>query len=231
MHAIILAGGKGTRLRPITDCIPKALVSVGGKPILEWQVLMLAKSGIRDIIIATGYKNDLIADYVKSRDGFASKITISNEKTPLGTGGAIKKTAKIIKGKSFIVLNGDILTDIRISDMFKMNNSLAAVQMPTKYGLLDITGNMVQKFNEKGILPNAWINGGIYHLEKKILTDMPSKGNIEDTVFPQYANAKKLHVIKFESNTWFSIDSHKDLETCSKIVDKMIKPSTHAYAK
>ena len=157
MHAIILAGGKGTRLRPITDCIPKALVSVGGKPILEWQVIMLAKSGIKDIIIATGYKSDLIEDYVKSRKGFGSKITISCEKTPLGTGGAIKKIAKNIPGKSFIVLNGDILTDIRISDMFKMNNSLAAVQMPTKYGLLDITGNLIQKFNEKGILPNAWI--------------------------------------------------------------------------
>ena len=89
MHAIILAGGKGTRLRPITDCIPKALVSVGGKPILEWQVIMLAKSGIKDIIIATGYKSDLIEDYVKSRKGFGSKITISCEKTPLGTGGAI----------------------------------------------------------------------------------------------------------------------------------------------
>ena len=231
MHAIILAGGKGTRLRPITDCIPKALVSVGGKPILEWQAIMLAKSGIKDIIIATGYKSDLIEDYVKSRKGFGSKITISCEKTPLGTGGAIKKIAKNIPGKSFIVLNGDILTDIRISDMFKMNNSLAAVQMPTKYGLLDITGNLIQKFNEKGILPNAWINGGIYHLEKKILVNMPTKGNIEDTIFPQYANAGKLHVIKFESKSWFSIDSHKDLEDCSKIVHKMIKTSTHAYAK
>ena len=68
MHAIILAGGKGTRLRPITDCIPKALVSVGGKPILEWQVIMLAKSGIKDIIIATGYKSDLIEDYVRAKD-------------------------------------------------------------------------------------------------------------------------------------------------------------------
>ncbi|MDI1495792.1 MAG: nucleotidyl transferase [Cenarchaeum symbiont of Oopsacas minuta] len=223
MHAIILAGGRGTRLLPITDCIPKSLISINGKPILEWQILMLAKFGIRDIIVASGYKSEQIVDYTRSRDGFGSNVTTSIEKNPLGTGGAIKKASELIKDESFIVLNGDVLTDIPISDILKVQNSLAAVQLPTAYGLLDIKKDHIIGFNEKGILENTWINGGIYHLGREMLADIPTKGNIEDTTFPKYAKAGKLYVMQFKGKRWFSIDSHKDLEKCSNVIHKMIK--------
>ena len=90
MQAIILSGGKGNRLKPITDYVPKSLVPLNNVPILEWQIKYLKRFGIRDIIISTGYKYDQIENFLKSKN-LGATITFSVEKSPLGTGGAIKK--------------------------------------------------------------------------------------------------------------------------------------------
>ncbi len=98
MKAIILAGGRGKRLRPITDYIPKPLVPIKNIPIIEWQIKYLKKFGITDVIICTGYKQELIENYLDMKK-LGIKIKFSIEKTPLGTGGAIKKAVKFIKDK------------------------------------------------------------------------------------------------------------------------------------
>jgi len=222
MKAVILAGGQGTRLKPITDYIPKPLIPINNTPILEWQIRYLKKFGINDIIICTGYKTDQIENFLNKKD-LGVKVRFSIEKTPLGTGGALKKIAPLIKEKSFLVFNGDIITNINLKKMLAKTNSIAAIELRTRFGIIETADGKVKKFIEKKEIANVWMNAGIYHLDKKILKDLPIKGNIESTTFPNYARSGKLNFIKFKNVKWYSIDSYKDVENCSKEVAKIIK--------
>ncbi len=222
MKAVILAGGQGTRLKPITDYIPKPLIPINNTPILEWQIRYLKKFGINDIIICTGYKTDQIENFLNKKD-LGVKVRFSIEKTPLGTGGALKKIAPLIKEKSFLVYNGDTITNINLKKMLAKTNSIAAIELRTKFGIIETADGKVKKFIEKKEIANVWMNAGIYHLDKKILKDLPIKGNIESTTFPKYARSGKLNFIKFKNVKWYSIDSYKDVENCSKEVEKIIK--------
>jgi len=216
MKAIILAGGRGKRLRPITDKIPKPLIPINNKPLIERTIKYLKKYGINQIIISTGYKSNLIEKFLKQKKNFGCEITFSIEKTPLGTGGAIKKALKHVEENSFLVLNGDIVTNIDLKKIMKKENTIAANELKTKFGTMDIKGNKILKFNEKKDVTNVWMNPGIYHLSKDIQKLIPKKGSLEGIVFPKMTKNKKLNTIKFKNALWFSIDSHKDIEECSK---------------
>ena len=222
MKAIILAGGRGKRLRPITDYVPKPLVPIKNIPIIEWQLRYLKKFGINEIIICTGYKQDMIENYLEPKK-IGIKINYSIEKSPLGTGGAIKKAAKMIKDKTFFVINGDIITNIDLKKLSKMDNSIAAIELRTKFGILETDNDKITKFREKKEISDLWMNAGIYHLQKKIFQDLPNKGDIEKTIFPDYAKREKLNIVKFRNVKWYSIDSFKDMEECSLEVEKIIR--------
>ncbi len=222
MKAIILAGGRGKRLRPITDYIPKPLVPIKNIPIIEWQLKYLKKFGVDEVIICTGYKQEMVENYLNAKK-IEIKIKYSIEKTPLGTGGAIKKAGKMIKEKSFFVINGDTITNIDLKKLSKKQNSIASIELQTKFGILEISNDKIINFKEKKEIPDTWMNAGIYHLEKNILKDLPDKGDIEKTVFPDYAKKGKLNIVKFKNVKWYSIDSFKDMEECSLEVEKIIK--------
>jgi len=151
------------------------------------------------------------------------KIKFSIEKSPLGTGGAIKKAGKMINDKSFFVINGDVITNIDLTKLVKKPNSIASIELRTKFGTLETNGNKISKFREKEEISDLWMNAGIYHLQKEILKDLPIKGDIEKTLFPDYAKKGKLHTIKFKKVKWYSVDSFKDIEDCSLEVEKIIK--------
>jgi len=216
MKAIILAGGRGKRLRPITDKIPKPLIPINNRPLIERTIRYLKKYGITQIIISAGYKSYLIEKFLKQNKNFGCQIIFSIEKTPLGTGGAIKKAMKYIEEDSFLVLNGDIVTNIDLRKIMKKENTIAANELKTKFGTMDIRGNKILKFNEKKDVPNVWMNPGIYYLSKDIQKLIPKKGSLEGIVFPKMTRNKTLNTVKFKNALWFSIDSHKDIEECSK---------------
>lgn len=220
MKAIILAGGRGKRLRPITDYVPKSLVPINNIPIIEWQIKYLKKYGIKEIIICTGYKAEMIKNFLAMKNNLGVKIKFSIEKTPLGTGGAIRQACLSIKDKSFFVLNGDTITDINLNQLAKNQNSIASIELKTKFGTIETKDDMVTKFNEKKEISNLWMNAGIYHLQQEILKDLPKKGDIEKTVFPDYAKKGKLTTVKFKNILWYSIDSFKDIEECSAELNK-----------
>ena len=222
MKVIILAGGKGKRLRPITDYVPKPLIPIKNIPIIEWQIKYLKKFGISEIIVCSGYKTKMIENYLNNKK-LGIKITFSVEDKPLGTGGAIKKAGKKIKDKSFLVINGDIITNIDLKKLIKKNNTIASIQLKTKFGILQTDGNKIIKFDEKKEIENLWMNAGIYHLNKETLKELPTVGDIEKTLFPDYAKKEKLTTIKFTNSKWYSIDSFKDMEECSLVIKKIIK--------
>ncbi len=223
MIAIILSGGRGNRLKPITDYVPKSLIPINNKPIIEWQIKYLKNFGIKNIIISAGYKNDQIKNFLKTKKNLGVSIKYSVEETPLGTGGAIKKASKLINEKSFFVLNGDIITNIDLRKLKSKMNSIAAIELRTKFGVLNIKNDNIIRFDEKNKIKNLWMNAGIYYLSKNIIQDLPLRGNIETTTFPRYAKKGNLNLIKFKNAKWYSIDSYKDIEDCSKQVTKIIK--------
>ena len=222
MKAIILAGGRGKRLRPVTDYVPKPLVPINNIPIIEWQIKYLKKFGVNEVIICTGYKQEMIENYLSMKKT-GMRIKFSVEKSPLGTGGAIKKAGKMIQDTSFFVINGDIITDIDLKKLSAKQNSIASVELRTKFGILETANDKITKFKEKKEISDLWMNAGIYHLQKDILRNLPSKGDIEKTVFPDFAKKGKLSVVKFKHVKWYSIDSFKDMEECSLEVEEIIK--------
>ena len=222
MKAIILAGGRGKRLKPITDYVPKPLVPINNIPIIEWQMKYLKNFGIDEVIVCSGYKTKMIENYLSMKE-LGIKIKYSIEKSPLGTGGAIKKAGKMIKDDNFVVINGDIITNINLKKLVKLPNSIAAIELKTKYGILEIENNKIINFREKKEISKTWMNAGIYYLQKNILKELPVKGDIEKTLFPDFAKKGNLNTIKFKNTKWHSIDSFKDIEDCALEIEKIIK--------
>ena len=219
MKALILAGGRGKRLRPITDKIPKSLIPINKKPLIQYTVNYLKKFGINEIIICSGYKSNQIQNFLKKKKNFGCKIEYSIEKSPLGTAGAIRNAIKNLSDESFLVINGDVITNIDLKKILKKPNTIAANELKTKFGTMKIKNNKILKFNEKTDVENVWMNPGLYHLSTDILKILPHKGSLEGEIFPKLAKKKSLHTIKFKNVLWHSIDSFKDIELSSQEIN------------
>ncbi|MFH1364918.1 MAG: nucleotidyltransferase family protein, partial [Candidatus Aenigmatarchaeota archaeon] len=123
--AFILCGGEGKRLKPLTTEIPKVLLPIQGKPILEYNIELMKSNGIRNIVLGTGHFGDQIKNYFDNGKNFGVNITYSHEKETLGTGGALRLASKHMK-KTFIMCNGDELKEVNINKMYekhKQNNA------------------------------------------------------------------------------------------------------------
>ncbi len=231
--AVILAGGFGKRLRPITNVKPKPLILVSGIPILLWQINWLKKHRVNDIIICAGYLKERIFDYIGDGSRFGVKVQYAIEETPLGTGGALRNAKEMINDddddeeeeeeEAFLMLNGDILTNLDLQKLYANLGdtmaSIAVIPLPSPYGVIDIKDSgIIAGFKEKPRLDGYWINAGIYCLSPKILKSLPKQGNIETTTFPDLAEKGLIKATRYNSNdvVWRSIDSHKDIEEAEK---------------
>jgi NDP-sugar pyrophosphorylase family protein len=217
VKAVIIAGGEGTRLRPLTYWKPKPLLPVFGVPMIERQIKQLSNAGIKDVIINVGYKAETFTRHFKGREG----ITLSYESSPMGTAGAVKLAEEHYKDASaVIVLNADIITSVSIRDILayhRMTNSFATlfsvkVEDPSRYGLiLADTSRDVSMFLEKLPMSEAqkhtnqfFINGGIYVLDPSALSFFPSGEylSFEKEVFPTLL-VKGKSVKRFEFNGYW----------------------------
>ncbi|MBC8276475.1 MAG: nucleotidyltransferase family protein, partial [Chloroflexi bacterium] len=156
MKAIILVGGEGTRLRPLTYTIVKAMVPVLNKPFIEYVFRYLSSHKIREIILAMGYKPDCITDYFGDASQLGTKLVYSVETEPLGTAGAVKNAEQHIDN-AFFVMNGDVFTDLNLIEMLRFHENkgakvtiaLAPVDDPTRFGVVETdTNQRVTRFVE-----------------------------------------------------------------------------------
>ena len=227
MKAIILAGGFGKRLKPLTDSIPKPLINILDKPIIYWQIQWLLNYKIKDFIICAGYMKNNIINYLGDGSNLNVNIEYSIEDIPLGTSGALKNCENLLDDENeILVLNGDIITNINPINLTKeINNrilcSMAVVPLQSPFGIVNFTKNsIVTGFKEKPLISDYWINGGVYSLSKKLFQHLPKPGSLENDVFPKLANNKHLKVVTYDNKLWKSIDSHKDIEEANlKFVD------------
>lgn len=223
MYALILAGGKGERLRPLTDSVPKPMVPVRDKPILLHQIEWLKQVGVTDVVFLVGYRWQTIQDYFKDGSEFGVRAHYSVEDSPLGRGGAIRQGFSQIPEEedTVLVLNGDIITaemPSAILDCYRQKKAadpsqmaaIMVVPMVSPYGLVDTSDqDDVVGFREKVELP-YWINAGIYVFDRRIAPQLPELGDHETSTFPQLAQAGKISAFKSRA-FWRSVDSFKDL--------------------
>lgn len=200
MQALILAGGRGTRLRPLTVYTPKPIVPVMNRPFLLYQIEILARAGIRDIVLSLSYQPNKIEDLLGDGSDFGVDLRYVTEPSPMGTGGAYRFAAGSV-AETTVVLNGDILTDLDISKVIRSHReagaaatiSLIPVADPSAYGLVQTDDEgKVLRFLEKPKPEDAvklnvnTINAGIYVLEPKILDLIPEgeSKSFEYDIFP-----------------------------------------------
>jgi len=203
MEAIVLAGGMGKRLRPLTKDVPKAMVPVNGVPLLEYQLRRLERYGIEKIVLACGYKWEVI------KKEFGNRFVYSVEKEPLGTAGAVNNALDKIDGNEFLVVNADDITDANLKELIKTGaNTTAVARFHSNFGIVEIKGDKIVKFQEKPLLP-YWANVGLHVLSKKI--KFPAKGSLEYDVLPPIAAKGQLKVYKHQG-FWMTVNTVKDLE-------------------
>lgn len=218
MKAILLVGGFGTRLRPLTLHTPKAIAPLFDRPLLHYQLDLLARlPEIDEVILSLNYQPDAIAEVAATRHG-GPRLHYLVEPEPLGTGGAIKYAAPHLDG-TFIVLNGDVLLDIDLRAVVDLHRSRAArativltpVANPSAYGLVetDAAGN-VRAFREKpdpGEITCDTINAGVYVLEPDTLDRVPpaTKYSIERSYFPSLVERGETFVAHVARGYWIDI--------------------------
>ena len=198
MQAFILAGGKGTRLRPLTMHTPKPILPIANLPFLLYQLELLKRADVRDVILSLSYQPHKIEDRLGDGTDYSVRISYTVEASPLGTAGAYRNATGLIN-ETTVVLNGDVLTDIDLNDVIRFHRErdatativLTPVPNPTAYGLVETDSeSRVQRFLEKPkpeeVTCNT-INAGIYILEPRVLDFIPEGEQFmfEYGVFPQ----------------------------------------------
>jgi mannose-1-phosphate guanylyltransferase len=225
LKAVILAGGFGTRLRPLSCTRPKILFPVVNKPLLQWTFERLAKNNIKDVILAVFYQTEVyIKHHRVPRCGV--HVTYSHDplRKPLGTGGSIRKAEKLIgRNGPFIVSNGDIFAGVDYAEILRMHKQRSAVatiaihsvENPSRYGVVDLAeDNRITRFVEKprpGAAPTNLINAGVYVLSPEIFDYIPEGRavSIEHEVFPRLAEEGRLYGHVFDG-LWIDIGKPED---------------------
>lgn len=224
--AFINAGGKGTRLRPFTYELPKPLIPVQGKPLMNHIFDLLLRHNIRDVLIGVGYLGHKIKDYYKDGSQFGLKINYVEENQPLGSAGALHLARNQLT-EPFYLIWSDILTDIDLDDFADFYHqrqplvamALSSVADPSCFGVAKLRGHKILEFVEKptlGTEPSKLIHAGYNIIQPKMI-DLIGEGevSIEREVFPQVAKIGMLHGYPFEGQ-WFDTGTQEAYEEVLK---------------
>lgn len=202
-QAVILAGGKGTRLRPITYKVPKVMIVIKGKPFLQHVLELLRNKGVSNILLLISYLGDQIESYFGNGDKFGLKITYSREGHPLGTGGALKKAEELIEDE-FLLINGDTYLDFEYKLLINKFKDLNCVGLICIYGnkdkkmepnvLLDLDKRIINydKIDSEGLVE---VDAGIGIFKKEVLNLIPEKINVsfENQIYNKLIREKQLY--------------------------------------
>ena len=205
MHAVVLVGGFGTRLRPLTNSLPKPLLPLGQRTILEWLLVHLARGGVTDAVLALGFKPEPFMQAYPDARCAGVRLSYAIEDSPLDTAGAIGFAARSARlherGEAFVVANGDIVTDLSVGDLVAAHRAnvshgaratihLTPVADPSQYGVVEFEeGGRVRGFREKpapGTTTSRHVNAGTYVFEPDVLDIMPGDAplSVERVTFP-----------------------------------------------
>jgi mannose-1-phosphate guanylyltransferase len=245
MKALFLAGGFGTRLKPITDDLPKPMVPIMGKPLLERNIENLKKHGVDEIVLSTCYKPHKIERYFEDGRKLGVKISYISEDVPLGTAGAIRN-ARSFFDDTFLVFNADILSDIDVSEMIRFHKekgvlaTVAATQVdnPSAYGVIEQDQNgFITAFKEKPQPHESCsrlINAGVYIFEPQLLEKIPPGRavSIERETYPLLLQKGFRIAVYNRCSYWLDLGTpEKYLRAHKDILEGILKIGDHDFIK
>jgi len=223
MKAVILAGGLGTRLKPFTEVIPKPLLPIGEKAVLEIQIEHLRKFGVTEVFLATNYKSEYIENFFGDGSRYGINLMISREEQQLGTAGPLKLLESNLS-EPFIVMNGDILSNVDFGEMARFSNvqkslltiSIKKIIMPYAFGNIFFEGDYVTGIEEKpNIITHAL--AGMYYMKPEILQHIPANEYYGMDQLILKLLAQGLPITKYEIlNYWLDIGRVDDYEQAQK---------------
>ena len=227
-QAVILAGGEGVRLRPFTYEIPKPMLPIKGKPMVQYILDLLKSYGVNDVYLAVGYKGDQIEQYFGNGAKFGLNIKYIKEKKPLGTAGPLRQAKKFLKG-SFFLIWADCIAKIDLLDFARFHKghdglatiALKTVDDPSRFGVASMKGSNITGFVEKPSKRSAsskLVNSGMAIFEPEIIDRyIPKKGKsmVEKDVYPKLSVENKLFGYPFEGQ-WFDTGTHEAYERAIK---------------
>ncbi len=224
MKVVILAGGFGTRLSEYTDTIPKPMVPIGGKPIIEHIMSTYAGYGHKEFYIALGYKGEVIKDYFKNfRKDW--KINLIDTGSNTLTGGRLKRLESLLSKETFLLTYGDGVSNININELISFHKShkkiltISAVRPPARFGSLKLNGSEVVKFKEKSQLDESWINGGFFVIEPNFFKFLKSDETVlEGEPLEQITNLKEIRAYK-HNGFWQCMDHKMDKDNLDKMIE------------
>lgn len=223
IDAVIMAGGKGTRLMPLTKDIPKPMLNVGTKPILEYNVDLLKSYGITHLTLSVNHLAEHISDYFKNGSEHGININYVTEDEPLGTIGAVKQIKKF-HNDYILVMNSDLLTNINLEAMFKdliESNAEMVVastdyQVQVPYGVIETNNSEIKALVEKPTY-TYFSNAGIYIFKKSCVELIPDNSHFNATDMLEVLLENKKKVIHYSiNNYWLDIGKHVDFEKAQK---------------
>lgn len=231
MQAVILAEGEGVRLRPLTETTPKPLLRVGGVHLIQYTIELFESHGIKDIIICTSYKREMIREALGDGSQLGVKIQYSESEQPSGTGGALKKAAWMLDpSEKFFVANSDEIKEVDLYAMRRFHEdrnadatiALTKVDDVSQFGVAKMDGNKIIQFVEKpeeGQAPSHLINAGLYLFEPKVIEIIPNYGRpmLEKAVFPKIAARGKLMGFPVKGR-WITVNTLEQYEAAEKIL-------------
>ncbi len=217
-----MAAGFGTRLRPLTDKIPKALVPVVNIPVLERNIKYLGRYGVRDIIVNAHYHSDLIREFAASLSIQGVSLTLSPEKTILGTGGGLANCRAFLEGDTFIVINSDILTNVDLdkavgSHMESGNSATMVLHDCARFNQIDTTGNRVKTIH-KTVAPGRLAFTGIHVLEPEVFDLLPGEGYadiISACYNPMLESGRPVNAFIASDHYWYDIGTIESYKNAS----------------
>ncbi len=226
--AVILAGGKGSKLRPFTYEIPKSLIPIKGKPLLEYTIESLKNNNSDEIIVCTGYLGEQIKKHFGDGKKFGVHMEYSDDTSPRQTGGALLKAKKFLSHESFLVIHGDILTNFQYQDIlqFHMEHkpiitaAMVAVEHPEEFGQMQLHGIQLVHFfnkNKSASVKSHLINCGIYVCSPEIFDYLPKdrKSFLFEDIIETLILEKKVNGYVFEQQ-WFDVGSTANYEKAIK---------------
>jgi mannose-1-phosphate guanylyltransferase len=222
--AVILVGGAGLRMRPLTEDMPKCMVPLHGKPLLYWTLHWLQEYGFEHVVLGVAYREEAIRKYIQENpvgmDVDFSRHTVEGE-TGEGFQLAIKR---YVNDDDFLAMNGDELTNLNVQKFVEFHlkhkpiATIAVSPMNSPFGILEIDGNdLVVEFKEKPVLKDKLVSTGIYLFNRAIIDYLPTSEAIEKTTFPLLTKNKRLKAYRLgENERWLTINSIKDLSIAEK---------------
>jgi dTDP-glucose pyrophosphorylase len=229
MKAVLMAGGFGTRMRPLTQDTPKPMLQVGGKPILEHIIRHLSQCDIQHVNITTHYKGGIIRDHFGDGAKFGVDIDYVDEDSPLGTAGALSLMER--PEETFLVMNGDVLTNVNIASMHRFHLNHGAMltvgvrphEVDIPFGVVDLEGVNIVSLTEKPIIRN-FINTGIYLLEPRALDFFPENGHFDMTDLIDLLIRKGKSVCGYPIREyWRDVGCVEDIERAQQEVEDVEK--------